>query len=75
MKYKYVIRTYNKSGHNMYAEGAYTRSEADQKFEDMCKTVSDTVDIYRRHGKPHYTKVVLITFGTECVISEKIYEC
>lgn len=75
MKYEYVVRTYNKSGHNIYAEGAYTRSEADQKFEDMCKTVRDTIDIYRRRGKSHYTKVVLITFGTEDVISEKIYEC
>jgi hypothetical protein len=80
MKYQYVIRTYDKDGRNIYAEGAYTLDDADKRFKDVCKTVDEVTNIYKRDNKHHYVRVVMLsfddnTFSFNKIVSEKIYEC
>ena len=75
MKYEYVIRTYSKDGRNIYAEGEYTLEDAINKFNDVCKTANEVVEIFGNVNKHNYCRVVMVRLSDGVTISEKVYEC
>jgi hypothetical protein len=71
----YVVRTYNRVGNNIYAERAYTKEEADRKFYDICKSIENTIEVFKKIQKTHYVKVVIYDVQNDKNITETVYEC